>query len=197
MKETGMDRNEMYQLLASTGNKIQYATNQSNLNLRLLVLLCNTFDHNLPILQSMACSTGYIYDSQEEVSPACEQNDSDDFDDYKDIDKWDGLEATDNDSLGNKAEDELLPPDVSKCSTALRVCLQGNLTFLLQNIRICFTEVEDDERAEVSQKRLELLELCDTGSRASRVDTWWRDLAQKPGFTRVVSAIVHLWTGGH
>jgi hypothetical protein len=63
MKKTGLKRDEMYQLLASTSDKIQYATNQSDQNLRLLVLLCNTLDRNLLILQSMACSTGYMYDT--------------------------------------------------------------------------------------------------------------------------------------
>jgi hypothetical protein len=64
MEETGLKWNEMYGLLASTGNKIQHAVDQPDQNLGLLVLLCNTLDRNLLILQSTACSTGYMYDNQ-------------------------------------------------------------------------------------------------------------------------------------
>jgi hypothetical protein len=81
MKGTGLNRDEMYQLLASTGDKIQHATNQPDHDLRLLVLLCNTLDQNLPILQSTAWPTGYMYDIDEEQNESEESDNSDDSDD--------------------------------------------------------------------------------------------------------------------
>jgi hypothetical protein len=96
----------------------------------------------------MACSTGYMYDTQEEVLPACEQNDSDDSDDsddYKDIDEWDGLEATDSASLVDKAEDDLLPPDVSKCSAALSGMPTREANLLASEYRDVFAEGEGDK----------------------------------------------------
>jgi hypothetical protein len=138
MKETGLNRNEMYELLASTGGKIQYATDRLDPNLRLMVLLCNTLDRNLLLLQSMACSTACIYDTEGELLPVYEQINSDESDNYEDIDERDGLGATDSVSLADKAEDHLVPPNVSKCFAALSDLSMREANFLASESRDMF-----------------------------------------------------------
>jgi hypothetical protein len=147
----------------------------------------------------MACSTACIYDTEGELLPVYEHINSDESDNYEDIDERDGLGATDSISLADEAEDHLVPPNVSKCFAALSDLPMREANFLASESRDMFAEGDSNKTNEVFQETLAPSDFCNTWLEASGVNRyrWWRGLAQMTGFTLVFSKLAYLWTGGH
>lgn len=65
--------NELYDLIDITSNKMCTTSSQPEPNLRCLILLCNTLDRNMPLLQ-VAMSASTFYDTEEGVLFKYENN---------------------------------------------------------------------------------------------------------------------------
>jgi hypothetical protein len=68
---TSLGKNEVWYLLALTGNKIQHESTRAQQDLRRLAILCNTFDKNVVLYQKLECELGVENDCEGSPNRGC------------------------------------------------------------------------------------------------------------------------------